>query len=104
MQNWNMKYVDMARSPESASRVFTSSEPLANLLIINEIEEVGELVTKIEMSAPKTGKLVKKGETGDLKVGKVGRSARCHQEECMKPEQDAMLAEAGEENEFIKAF
>ena len=90
MQNWNMKYVDMARSPESASRVFASSERLANQMRISEFEEVG--------------KLVKKSETGDMNVGKVGRSARCDQEECMKPEQDAMLAAAGEENEFIKCF
>ena len=37
MQNWNMKYVDIARSPESASRVFTSSERQANQRKISEI-------------------------------------------------------------------
>ena len=81
------------------------------------------MVQKIEMCFPKTGKLVrriemKKIETGDMsvgelvkkiqanesRVGKVGRPARCGQEECMEPEQDAMLAETGEENEFIKCF
>ena len=57
------------------------------------------------MSDPKVGELVvKKIQTNDSKVGKVGRSARCDQEEYMKPEQDAMLAEAGDENEFINCF
>ena len=55
-QNWNMKYVDLARSPGSALRVFTSSERLANHLKISEIGEVGKLVTKIETDAPKIGK------------------------------------------------
>ena len=58
MQNWNMKYVDIARSPESAMRVFTSSERLANHLKINEIGEVGKLMTMMEMDAPRIGKLV----------------------------------------------
>ena len=53
IQNWNMKYVDIARSPGSALRVFTSSERLANQLKINEIREVGKWVKKIEMGAPK---------------------------------------------------
>ena len=55
LQNWNMKHVDVARSPGSALRVFTSSERLANHLKINEIGEVGSLVTKIEMDASKIG-------------------------------------------------
>ena len=42
-----MKYVDVARNPGSALRLCTSSERLANQL-------------KIEMGAPKIGKLVKK--------------------------------------------
>ena len=45
-----------------------------------------------------------KVETGGMNVGKVGRSARCDQEECMNIEQDAMLARAGEEDEFIKCY
>ena len=56
---------------------------------------------KIEMSDPKTGKMVTKIEMGDMTIGELlkkiqtnGRSARCDQEECMKLEQDAMLAEA----------
>ena len=52
-----MKYVDVARSPGSALRVFTSSERLANQLKINEIGDVGELVTKIEMGASKIRKM-----------------------------------------------
>ena len=56
------------------------------------------------MGAPKIGKLVKKNEMGDPKVGKAGKSVRFGQEECTKPEQDAMLAGAGEEDEFIKCF
>ena len=31
IQNWNMKYVDIARSPASALRKFTSLEQLAKL-------------------------------------------------------------------------
>ena len=38
-------------------KVFTSSERLVNQLKINEIGVVGKLVTKIEMDAPRTGKL-----------------------------------------------
>ena len=37
IREWNMKYVDIARSPGSAIRVFTSSERLANQLKITEI-------------------------------------------------------------------
>ena len=37
IQNWNMKYVDVARSPGSALRVFTSSEQLANQVKTNEV-------------------------------------------------------------------
>ena len=44
IQNWNMKYVDIARSRGPALREFTSSEQLANHLKINEIGEVGKLV------------------------------------------------------------
>ena len=55
-----MKDVDIVRGPGSAIRVFTSSERLANQMKINEIREVGELVTKAEMNAPKVGELVKK--------------------------------------------
>ena len=49
IQNWNMKYVDVARNPGSALRVLTSSERLANQLKINEIGEVGKLVKKTEI-------------------------------------------------------
>ena len=45
-QDWNMKYVDIARSPGSAAREFTSSERLANQLKINETGEVGEIGAK----------------------------------------------------------
>ena len=73
-QNWNMKYVDIARSPGSALRVFISSERLANQLKINEIGEVGKLVKKTEMYPPKIGKLVKKIEMSDQKSGKLVRN------------------------------
>ena len=69
LQNWNMKIVDIARSPGSALRVFTSSERLANELKTNEIGEVGKLVKRIEMGHLKAGQLMKKVETGDRKVG-----------------------------------
>ena len=67
-----MIYVDIARSPGSTLRVLTTSERLANQLKINEIGEVGKLVTKIELDAPKSGKLLKKNEMGDPTVGKIG--------------------------------
>ena len=69
---------------------------------INKIGEVGNLLKKIEMGAPKIGKLVKKNLIGDPKVGKVGNTVRFGQVEYTKPEQDAMLAGAGEEDKFIK--
>ena len=56
------------------------------------------------MSDKKVGELVKKFQMNEPKVGKVGRSVRVGQEECLKPEQDVMLAEVGEEYEFIKCF
>ena len=42
IQNWNMKCVDIVRSPGSAIRVFPSNERLAKLLKTNEIGEVGK--------------------------------------------------------------
>ena len=36
IQNWNIKCIDVARSPGSVLRVFTSSEQLANHLMISE--------------------------------------------------------------------
>ena len=113
-----MKYVDVARSPGSALRVFTSSER-PNHLKINEIGEVGKLVKKTEIGGWSTSrKMMKKVETGGVKVGelvkhfqmnepqggKLGRSVRVGQEEYLKPEQYAMLAEADEEDELIKSF
>ena len=76
MQNWNMKYVDIARSPESALRVFTSSERLPNQMLISEIEEVGKLVKRTDMDATRTGKLVKKSEMGNPKNWKIGAEDR----------------------------
>ena len=60
------------------------------------------MMKKIETSDMQVGELVKKIQMNESKVGKVGRSARFGQEECMTLEQDAMLAEAGEENESLK--
>ena len=53
-QNWNMIYADIARSPESALRAFTSCEGLANQLNEDEVGEVGKLLKKIEMDATKS--------------------------------------------------
>ena len=75
-----MKYVDIARSPGSAIRVFTSSERLANQLKISVIGEVGEVVTKTEMGDPRIRKLVKKNEMDVPKVGKK-RSWKIGEEE-----------------------
>ena len=50
-----MKYVDIARSPGSALRVFTNSERFANQMKINEIGEAGHLVKKSERCAPQIG-------------------------------------------------
>ena len=72
MQKWNMKHVDKVKSPDSALRVITSSERLANPMSINEMGKVGKLVKRIEMYAPRVGKLVKKGEICDAKVGNIG--------------------------------
>ena len=86
--------------------------------LVGIIGEVGKLVKKIEMGGPQAGKLMKKVETGGMKVGelvkkiqmnvskvgKVWRSVSFCQEKCMKSEQDAVLAEACEEDEFIKCF
>ena len=38
------------------------------------------------------------------KVRRIGRLPRFGQEECMDRKQDAMLAGAGEEDDFIKCF
>ena len=62
---------------------------------------IEKLVKKSEMGDMKVGELMKKIQMNESKVGSVGRSARFGQEECMKPEQDAMLAGAGEECELI---
>ena len=72
IQDWNMKYVNVARSPGSAIRVFTSSERLANQLKIGQIREVGDSVTKIETNAPKRGTSVKKNEMNGPKVVEIG--------------------------------
>ena len=50
------------------------------------------------------GEVVEKIQKDEPKVGKVGRSARFGQEQNMKPGQDAIPAEAGEEHEFSKCF
>ena len=68
MQNWNMKFVDMVRSPESARREFTSSERLANKMKIKEIGEVGKMVKRTEMDAPRIENLVQKIVMSDLKA------------------------------------
>ena len=52
----------------------------------------------------KVGELVKNNQMNESQIGKVGRSATFGQDECVKLEQDATLAEAGEEDGFIKCF
>ena len=66
--------------------------------------QAGNMMKKVETGGMKVGELVKKTQMNEPKVGKVGRSVRLGQEEYLKPEQDAMLAEAGEEDEFVKCF
>ena len=66
--------------------------------------QAGKLMKKVETGGMKVGELVKKIQMNEPQVGKVWRSGSFGQEECMKPEQGAMLAEAGEEDEFIKCF
>ena len=63
-----------------------------------------KLMKNIETGDMKVGELVKRIQMNETEVGKVWRSARFVQEECIKLEQDAVLAEAGEENEFFKCF
>ena len=70
-QSWNMKCVDIVRSPESALRVFLSSARLGNQMKINELEEVEKLVKRTEMDAPKIGKVVKKDR--DERSTKLGK-------------------------------
>ena len=95
---------------------------LEKLELVTKIEmgdtKIGQMLKKNEMGGPQAGKLMKKAETGgmkvgelvkriqmkELKVGKVGRSAIFGQEVYTKPAQAAMLAEAGEVDEFIKCF
>ena len=48
---------EICRHFEESRVLFTSSAQLANHFSINEIGEVGKLVTKIEMDAPEIGKL-----------------------------------------------
>ena len=78
-------------------------------------EKIGKLVKMIETGGPQARKTMKKVEMGDMKVEelvkkvhmhdpKVWKSVRFGQEEYTKPEQDAMLAEAGEEDKLIKCF
>ena len=79
IQDWNVKYVDVARSPGSKIRVFTSSERLANQLKktemdvpkVEEVEVVGKLVERIHMGSPQARKRMKNVKTGDRKVGEL---------------------------------
>ena len=56
------------------------------------------------MGDPTIGILVKKIQTNDPKVEKVWKLVRFCHEKCKKVKNDAMLAGAGEEDEFIKCF
>ena len=64
MQNWNMKYVDISRSPESALRVIHQQLTTGKSHEDREIGKVGTFVQRTEMDAPRIGKLVKKSEMG----------------------------------------
>ena len=64
--------------------------------------QAGKLMKEVETGGVKDGELVKKIQMHGPKVGKVGRSARLGQEAFLEPEQDAMLAEAGVEDVFVK--
>ena len=59
---------------------------------------------KVETGGVKVGELVKKIHMNEPTVGKVWRSVGVSQEEYLKPEQDAILAAAGEEDGFIKCL
>ena len=71
-----MKYVDVAVSPGLALRVLTSSERLANHLKINEIGEVGKLVTKVEMDSPEIAKIGEADRDGCSKNWKIAEEKR----------------------------
>ena len=58
----------------------------------------------VETREWKVGELVKKFQMNDPTVGNVGKLVRFGQEEHRKPEQGAMLAGAGEEEELIKVI
>ena len=59
---------------------------------------------KFETGDRKVGELAKQIQMNDPKLGQVWKLLRFGQEKCKKPEQDPMLAGAGEEDEFIKCF
>ena len=79
---------------------------------------VGKLVKWIETGGPHARKKKKKNETGDGRVGElvkkiqmndptVGKAWKLEgfgQERCKKPEQEATLPGAGEEDGFIKCY
>ena len=85
---------------------------------VEKVGEVGKLVERIEIGGPQARKMMKKVETGDekvrelvkriqmndSKVGQVRKSVRVGHQEYTNLEQDAMLAGAGEEDEYIKCF
>ena len=62
------------------------------------------MMKRVETGDMKVGELVKKIQMNDPKVGKVRKVGSFGQGEYTKPEHDAMLAGAGEEDEFIKCF
>ena len=92
MQEWNMQYVNIARCPGSATRVFTSNERLANQLKKNEtddpqvgeIGEVGKLEEKIATGGPQGRKIMKKVVTGDRKVGELVQKIQINEQKLDK--------------------
>ena len=56
-----------------------------------------KIMMKVETDDGKVGELVKKIHLNDPIVGKSGKLVRFVHEKYKKPEQDVMLAEAGEE-------
>ena len=66
--------------------------------------EAGHLMKKVETGGMKVEELVKKIQVNDPKIGNVWKSVKIGQEEYKKPEQDAMPAGASEEDKIIKCF
>ena len=63
-----------------------------------------KMMKKVETGDGKVRELVKRIQMNDSEVGQVRTSVRVGQQEYTNLEQDAILAGAGEEDEYIKCF